>query len=109
MTQRNAVAEKTEREPYLRIEGLTKMFGAFTALKDVSLDVYDGEFVCFLGPSGCGKTTFLRCIAGLDIQTSGRVVQDGKDVSTLPPSARDFGIVDQVIEKRPQDLAVKPA
>ena len=95
MTQRNAETEKTEREPYLRIEGLTKMFGAFTALKDVSLDVYDGEFVCFLGPSGCGKTTFLRCIAGLDIQTSGRVVQDGKDVSTLPPSARDFGIVFQ--------------
>ena len=95
MTQRNAETHKTEREPYLRIEGLTKMFGAFTALKDVSLDVYDGEFVCFLGPSGCGKTTFLRCIAGLDIQTSGRVVQDGKDVSTLPPSARDFGIVFQ--------------
>ncbi len=95
MTQRNAETQKTEREPYLRIEGLTKMFGAFTALKDVSLDVYDGEFVCFLGPSGCGKTTFLRCIAGLDIQTSGRVVQDGKDVSTLPPSARDFGIVFQ--------------
>ena len=95
MTQRNAETDKAVREPYLRIEGLTKMFGAFTALKDVGLDVYNGEFVCFLGPSGCGKTTFLRCIAGLDIQTSGRVVQDGKDVSTLPPSARDFGIVFQ--------------
>ncbi len=95
MTQENAETAKTRREPYLRVEGLTKMFGAFTALENVSLDVYDGEFVCFLGPSGCGKTTFLRCIAGLDVQTSGRVIQDGKDVSTLPPSARDFGIVFQ--------------
>ena len=89
MTARN------EREPYLRIEGLTKMFGDFTALKDVSLEVYEGEFVCFLGPSGCGKTTLLRCIAGLDIQTQGRVIQGGKDISTLPPTQRDFGIVFQ--------------
>jgi iron(III) transport system ATP-binding protein len=83
------------REPYLRIDGLTKMFGAFTALKDISLEVLEGEFICFLGPSGCGKTTLLRCIAGLDIQTSGRVIQAGEDISTLPPSARDFGIVFQ--------------
>jgi iron(III) transport system ATP-binding protein len=95
MIQEHARTENTGREPYLHIEGLTKMFGAFTALKDVGLDVYDGEFVCFLGPSGCGKTTLLRCIAGLDIQTSGQIVQNGKDVSTLPPSARDFGIVFQ--------------
>ncbi|MFQ5775124.1 MAG: putative 2-aminoethylphosphonate ABC transporter ATP-binding protein [Kiloniellaceae bacterium] len=95
MTQEKAETEKKEREPYLRIERLTKMFGSFTALKDVSLDVHEGEFICFLGPSGCGKTTLLRCVAGLDIQTSGRVIQAGVDVSTLPPSARDFGIVFQ--------------
>lgn len=81
--------------PYLRIAGLTKTFGAFTALKDISLEVYQDEFVCCLGPSGCGKTTLLRCIAGLDIQTSGRIQQAGRDVSALPPSARDFGIVFQ--------------
>ena len=82
-------------EPYLRILDLTKLFGSFAALRHVSLDVYSGEFVCFLGPSGCGKTTLLRAIAGLDIQTSGRVLQAGRDISALPPDARDFGIVFQ--------------
>ena len=81
--------------PYLSIERLRKQFGQFTALKDVSLDVFPGEFVCFLGPSGCGKTTLLRAIAGLDIQTSGRIVQGGRDISNLPASQRDFGIVFQ--------------
>ncbi|MCP3688742.1 MAG: putative 2-aminoethylphosphonate ABC transporter ATP-binding protein [Gammaproteobacteria bacterium] len=80
---------------YLRIDRLSKHFGDFVALDAVSLDVFEGEFICFLGPSGCGKTTFLRAIAGLDIQTSGTVVQAGKDISALPPSARDFGIVFQ--------------
>jgi len=81
--------------PYLRISGLTKMFGPFTALKDISLEIYEGEFVCFLGPSGCGKTTLLRAIAGLDIQTTGKIEQAGRDISALPPSERDFGIVFQ--------------
>ncbi|MDE0047374.1 MAG: ATP-binding cassette domain-containing protein, partial [bacterium] len=79
----------------LQISGLWKTFGDFVALKDISLEVMDGEFVCFLGPSGCGKTTLLRAIAGLDLQTRGTVIQDGKDVSALPPSQRDFGIVFQ--------------
>lgn len=83
------------RTPYLQINRLTKKFGVFTALDSVSLDVFEGEFVCFLGPSGCGKTTFLRAIAGLDIQTSGTVEQAGRDISALPPSERDFGIVFQ--------------
>jgi iron(III) transport system ATP-binding protein len=81
--------------PYLRIENLTKKFGDFTALREVSLTIAEGEFVCFLGPSGCGKTTLLRAIAGLDIQTSGKVWQAGRDISNLPASERDFGIVFQ--------------
>lgn len=80
---------------YLKIRDLWKSFGTFVALRDISLDVIDGEFLCFLGPSGCGKTTLLRAIAGLDIQTSGTVFQDGKDVSNLPAAERDFGIVFQ--------------
>jgi iron(III) transport system ATP-binding protein len=80
---------------YLRIIDVSKAFGSFQALKNVSLEVREGEFVCFLGPSGCGKTTLLRAIAGLDPQSSGRIEQGGKDVSLLPPSRRDFGIVFQ--------------
>jgi iron(III) transport system ATP-binding protein len=85
----------SSRDPYLRIEFVSKNFGDFQALKSISLDIYPGEFVCFLGPSGCGKTTLLRAIAGLDIQTSGRILQSGGDISGLPPSQRDFGIVFQ--------------
>src|SRR5215471_13936174 len=92
MTDPGATAHPT---PYLRIERLNKQFGSFAALKDISLEIYPGEFICFLGPSGCGKTTLLRAIAGLDIQTSGRIFQGDKEISTLPASHRDFGIVFQ--------------
>ncbi len=80
---------------YLQIQNLSKFFGDFQALDDISLEINSGELVCFLGPSGCGKTTLLRAIAGLDLQTSGVIIQDGNDVSNLPPSERDFGIVFQ--------------
>jgi iron(III) transport system ATP-binding protein len=83
------------RAPFLSVRNLTKRFGAFTALSDVSLDIARGEFVCFLGPSGCGKTTLLRAIAGLDTQDQGTIAIGGRDVSRLPPATRDFGIVFQ--------------
>src|SRR3984885_9686917 len=89
------VAAKADAPAFLRIRKLEKRFGHFTALKDIELDVLQGEFVCFLGPSGCGKTTLLRAIAGLDPQTSGTIRQKGRDVSALPPAQRDFGIVVQ--------------
>ncbi|MFG1299130.1 putative 2-aminoethylphosphonate ABC transporter ATP-binding protein [Xanthobacter sp. V3C-3] len=83
------------RAPYLVVTNVTKRFNDFIALKGVSLEVREGEFVCFLGPSGCGKTTLLRAIAGLDIQSSGTILQAGRDISALPPEERDFGIVFQ--------------
>ncbi len=79
----------------LRIEHIVKRFGDFTALNDVSLAINKGELVCFLGPSGCGKTTLLRIIAGLEVQTSGAILQNGRDISRLPPMMRDYGIVFQ--------------
>jgi iron(III) transport system ATP-binding protein len=87
--------EATVKAPYLRIDRVSKNFGSFQALKAISLDIFEGEFVCFLGPSGCGKTTLLRAIAGLDIQTTGRIEQGDRDISALPPAQRDFGIVFQ--------------
>ena len=79
----------------LRLEGIHKAFGSFVALKSIDLSIRHGELVCFLGPSGCGKTTLLRIIAGLELQTRGTVIQEGRDVSTAPPAARDYGIVFQ--------------
>ena len=79
----------------LRLEGIHKAFGAFVALHSIDLVIPEGELVCFLGPSGCGKTTLLRIIAGLESQTRGRVIQNGRDVSHASPSARDYGIVFQ--------------
>jgi iron(III) transport system ATP-binding protein len=80
---------------FLRVRGLAKRFGSFTALRDIDLDIARGEFVCFLGPSGCGKTTLLRAIAGLDLQDEGTIEIAGRDVSRAPPAERDFGIVFQ--------------
>jgi iron(III) transport system ATP-binding protein len=80
---------------HLSVENLTKRFGPFHAVREASFDVGQGEFVCLLGPSGCGKTTLLRMIAGLESVTSGRIVQTGREITNLPPSERDFGIVFQ--------------
>jgi len=80
---------------FLAVESVVKRFGSFTALADINLQVAKGEFVCLLGPSGCGKTTLLRIIAGLEMQDTGTVRMEGRDISHLPPARRDYGIVFQ--------------
>ncbi len=91
----DVTAPAPPRPVYLTVQDVTKRFGRFVALEQVSLEVREGEFVSFLGPSGCGKTTLLRAIAGLDPATQGRIVQAGRDITLLPPGQRDFGIVFQ--------------
>src|SRR5579875_901528 len=79
----------------IRVDGVVKSFGTTAVLRDISLVVPDGTFVALLGPSGCGKTTLLRIIAGLEKQTSGRVLIGGRDVSALPPRSRGLAMVFQ--------------
>ena len=79
----------------LALQGLTKCYGSFTAVADVSLRVERGEFLTLLGPSGSGKTTILMCIAGFVAPTAGAILLDGKDITPLPPERRDFGMVVQ--------------
>ncbi len=79
----------------IRIEHLSKRFGAFSALEDVRLDVRQGELLALLGPSGSGKTTLLRIIAGLEHADGGQVIIDGEDASRLSVQARRAGFVFQ--------------
>ncbi len=80
---------------FLEVRRVTKTFGRFAALEDVSLSVKKGELMCLLGPSGCGKTTLLRIIAGLEEADTGLVLMEGDDITPLPPMKRNFGIVFQ--------------
>ncbi len=77
------------------VESVSKRFGDFVALDDVSLNVRDGSLTALLGPSGGGKSTLLRVIAGLEAPDSGRVLIGGEDATTKPPQRRDVGFVFQ--------------
>jgi spermidine/putrescine transport system ATP-binding protein len=79
----------------ISLQSVTKLFGSFVAVDDVSLNVRAGEFLTLLGPSGCGKTTLLRMISGFETPSQGRVLLDGKDVTELPPYQRDVNQVFQ--------------
>ncbi|MGY1775685.1 ABC transporter ATP-binding protein [Geodermatophilus sp. SYSU D00804] len=91
-----APADLREQAPVgVRLEGLTRRYGPVLALDGLDLEVAGGEFLALLGPSGCGKTTALRAIAGFEVPDAGRVWFDRRDVTGIPPSKRDVGMVFQ--------------
>jgi multiple sugar transport system ATP-binding protein len=79
----------------IKIENVTKRFGNFVAVDDVTLTIEDQEFVVLLGPSGCGKTTLLRAVSGLGMADEGRISIGGRDVTYLPPRDRNISMVFQ--------------
>jgi putrescine transport system ATP-binding protein len=76
------------QDAFLRIEGVSKSFGSFQAVRDVSLTVGKGEIFSLLGGSGCGKTTLLRMLAGFEDPSAGRICLDGRDLAGVPPWER---------------------
>lgn len=86
---------EADKEPFVRIENVTKKFGNFVAIDNISLNIFEREFYALLGPSGCGKTTLLRMLAGFEIPTSGRIIIDGEDMSKVPPHKRPVNMMFQ--------------
>ena len=80
---------------YIHFENVNKFYGTNHVLKDISLDVEQGQLITFLGPSGCGKSTLLRCLSGLEQVSSGKIFLDGKDVTEVDPRRRGCGMVFQ--------------
>ncbi|MGG7516320.1 ABC transporter ATP-binding protein [Allorhizobium undicola] len=82
-------------KPFIRFENVTKRFGPYTAVKNLTLDIYEREFFSLLGPSGCGKTTLMRMLAGFEEPTEGRILLQGKDLSGVPPYRRPTNMMFQ--------------
>ncbi|WP_138422669.1 ABC transporter ATP-binding protein [Maritimibacter alexandrii] len=81
--------------PLIRFRNVTKRFGDFTAIDDLTLDIYEREFFALLGPSGCGKTTMMRMLAGFENPTEGRIEIGGQDMANVPPNLRAVNMMFQ--------------
>ncbi len=85
----------SEKNSIISIQGVSKAFDGVTVVDNISLEITKGEFVTLLGPSGCGKTTTLRMIAGFEMPNEGKILLNGKDITTLPPYKRPINTVFQ--------------
>jgi putrescine transport system ATP-binding protein len=98
-TQAKALADRPwldpAAQPQIRIDGISKTYGASTAVDDVTLSIYKGEIFALVGSSGCGKTTLLRMLAGFAQPTRGRISIDGADMGTIPPHERPVNMMFQ--------------
>ncbi len=84
-----------QQEPLIRFQNVTKRFGDFVAIEDLSLDIYEREFFALLGPSGCGKTTMMRMLGGFETPTEGRIELAGQDIGPVPPNKRAVNMMFQ--------------
>ena len=82
-------------KPLIRFDGVTKKFGEFVAIDDLTLDIFEREFFALLGPSGCGKTTMMRMLAGFEEPTIGRIELAGQDIAHVPPNKRAVNMMFQ--------------
>ncbi|MDB0062126.1 ABC transporter ATP-binding protein [Octadecabacter sp.] len=81
--------------PLIQFKNVTKRFGDFTAIDNLTLDIYAQEFFALLGPSGCGKTTLMRMLGGFETPTTGRIFLDGVDIGPVPPNERPVNMMFQ--------------
>ena len=84
-----------EARPLIRFKNVTKRFGTFTAIENLTLDIYEREFFALLGPSGCGKTTMMRMLAGFEDPTEGTIELAGEDIVAVPPNQRAVNMMFQ--------------
>ncbi|MCV2867998.1 ABC transporter ATP-binding protein [Defluviimonas sp. WL0002] len=84
-----------EQKPLIQFKNVTKKFGDFVAIDNITLDIYRREFFALLGPSGCGKTTLMRMLAGFEAPTSGTILLDGVDIAPVPPNKRPVNMMFQ--------------
>ncbi|MHA6264178.1 ABC transporter ATP-binding protein [Arenibacterium sp. CAU 1754] len=84
-----------DQSPLIRFQNVTKKFGEFTAIDNLTLDIYEREFFALLGPSGCGKTTMMRLLAGFENPTSGQIELSGRNIVPVPPNKRAVNMMFQ--------------
>lgn len=87
--------DNPDEKPLIRFQNVTKKFGEFTAIDDLTLDIFAQEFFALLGPSGCGKTTMMRMLAGFETVTEGRIELAGADIGPVPPNERAVNMMFQ--------------
>ncbi|WP_058287499.1 ABC transporter ATP-binding protein [Leisingera aquaemixtae] len=84
-----------EAKPLIHFQNVTKRFGEFTAIDNLTIDIYEREFYALLGPSGCGKTTLMRMLAGFETPTEGKIFLAGQDIAPVPPNKRAVNMMFQ--------------